>query len=265
MGQSQTAQAIALSDPAETMRQYKETGNIVLRNALVMHYLKYINAAICSMRSVLLSHIPYEDFFNQGVITLIDCIERFDPTRGASFDTYSYLGIRGAILKYLRKQNWLPNRLWDLRKKVAQTRSELQFSLQRDPTMAELAEKLNISQTQLSSSLAEISVIDTLSFEELLETTYYSGISACMCTHDSDPEPIRSLVHDEMSKALADAIDGLPPRQKQVISLYYYEKLNLQEIGSVLDVSPQRVSQIRKSALEKLSTNLRSLGYTYDD
>ena len=86
------------------------------------------------MRSVLLSNIPFEDFFNQGVLALIDCIERYDPDRGASFDTYSYLGIRGSILKYLRKQNWLPNRVWEARKKIAQGRSELEQRLMFTPS-----------------------------------------------------------------------------------------------------------------------------------
>jgi len=89
---------IRVTEPEELMRLYKNSGDVELRNQLVMHYIQYVNAAIYSMRSVLLSNIPFEDFFNQGVLALIDCIERYDPLRGATFDTYSYLGIRGSIL-----------------------------------------------------------------------------------------------------------------------------------------------------------------------
>ncbi|MBE6750915.1 MAG: hypothetical protein E7556_00145 [Ruminococcaceae bacterium] len=74
---------VKLDNPEKVMSEFKATGSVELRNKLVMHYLNLVNLAIYSMRSVLLSNIPFEDFFNQGVIALIDCLERYDPTRGA--------------------------------------------------------------------------------------------------------------------------------------------------------------------------------------
>lgn len=250
---------IRVDDPEGLMRQYKASGDIELRNQLVMHYLQYINVAIYSMRSILLSNIPFEDFFNQGVLALIDCIERYDPYRGASFDTYSYLGIRGAILKYARKQNWLPNRVWDARKRILQGRSDLQQQLMREPTDAELAEHLEMTEQQLTGLEGEISALDTVSFEELLENTYSSVLENVGLISDTDVS--ENLLKQEIMEALARAIDALAPKQKQVISLYYYENLNLREIGEVLGVSQQRVSQIRTKALESLSEAMKQFKY----
>ena len=247
-----------LDDPEKVMLLYKETGNVDLRNQLVMHYLQYVNIAIYSMRSILLSNIPFDDFFNQGIIALIDCIERYDPSRGASFDTYSYMGIRGSVLKYLRKQNWLPNRVWEARKKITQGRFELEQALLREPTDRELADHLEMSEKQLNNLISEITVVETVSFEELLENTYGSVTENTGLISDIDISD--GLLQEELLSALGEAIDNLPPKQKQVISLYYYENLNLREIGEVLDVSQQRVSQIRSKALEALTDAMKDFG-----
>ena len=247
-----------IADPEKVMLRYKETGDIALRNQLVMHYLQYVNIAIYSMRSILLSNIPFDDFFNQGIIALIDCIERYDPSRGASFDTYSYMGIRGSILKYLRKQNWLPNRVWEARKKIAQGRFDLEQSLLREPTDKELAEHLEMTEKQLNNLISEITIVETVSFEELLENTYNNITENSGLISDIDISD--GLLQQELLDALASAINKLPSNQKQVISLYYYENLNLREIGEVLNVSQQRVSQIRSKALEVLTEAMKDFG-----
>lgn len=241
-------------NPEEVMRRYKTTGDVELRNQLVMHYLQFVNVAIYSMRSILLSNIPFEDFFNQGVLALIECIDRYDPDRGASFDTYSYLGIRGAILKYLRKQNWLSNRVWEARKRITQGRAELEQKLMREPSDRELADHLGLSEKQLDGLITEMSVVDTVSFEEMLESSFLGAADTLAGTEGDVSD---RLLREEMQEALAAAIDALPAKQKQVISLYYYENLNLREIGEVLGVSQQRVSQIRAKALESLTEAMK--------
>ena len=256
--ESRYIKEVKIEDPEGVMLRYKETGDVELRNQLVMHYLQYVNIAIYSMRSILLSNIPFDDFFNQGILALIDCIERYDPSRGASFDTYSYMGIRGSILKYLRKQNWLPNRVWEARKRISQGRIDLEQSLLREPTDKELADYLEMTEKQLNSLISEITVVETVSFEELLENTY-SGITENTGLI-SDIDISENLLQQEMLDALANAINNLPPKQKQVIALYYYENLNLREIGEVLDVSQQRVSQIRSKTLEVLTEAMKEFG-----
>lgn len=247
---------VPVEDPEGLMRKYKKSGDVELRNQLVMHYIQRVNIAIYSMRSILLSNISYEDFFDQGILALIDCIERYDPDRGASFDTYCYMGIRGAILKYLRKQNWLPNRLWEARKKISQSRTQLEQTLMREPTDRELADAVGISEEKLSRYLTEMSVVDTVSFEEMVEQTFESLMERPENQYASEVD--RELLEEELRQALAKAIDELPPKQKQIITLYYYENLNLRQIGEVLDLTQQRVSQRRKKALEQLRDSLKA-------
>ncbi len=242
---------IPVDDPEGLMRKYKATGDLELRNQLVMHYVQRVNIAIYSMRSILLSNIPFEDFFDQGIVALIECIDRYDPDRGASFDTYCYTAVRGAILKYLRKQNWLSNRVWDARKRIKNASKELEQELMREPTTAELSDHLGMSEKELGKLVVEMSAVDTISFEKLIEQTYGSGVEDFNL--ESEEEIDQRLLETELRGVLAEAIEQLPPKEKQVIALAFYENLNLKEIGEVLGVTPQRVSQIRKRALGILS------------
>lgn len=253
--------SIRIPDPEKEMRKYKATGDLEIRNQLVMHYISGVHTAIYEMRNLMLSNIPFDDFFDQGVLALIDCIERYDPDRGASFETFSYTAIRGAILKYLRKQNWLPNRLWEARKNITKGRSELCFQLMREPTLAELAEHLGVSESRLSKEMVEISVIDTVSFEEMLESTYYTQLENKKCSASPEGSMEAALFKQEMHDTLGQVVEQLPARQKQVIALYYYENLTLLEIGQVLELSPQRIAQIKKSALEQMKKVMQQKGY----
>lgn len=255
MAQANTAAEEQHVNAISLMRRYKETGDLELRNQLVLHYAPHINAAIYSMRSILLSHIPFEDFFNQGVLTLIDCIEKYNPDRGASFDTYIYKAVRGAMLNYMRKQNWLPNRVREARKNIVQIRSELRQSLMREPTDRQLAEAMGISEQKLGQYEMEIAAVEAVSLEELLEQAYETTLDRSQCLREDNIEG--GILDVEMRQVLADTIDGLPPKQKQIITLCYYENLNLREIGEVMGLTQQRVSQIRTVALERLNKALR--------
>lgn len=244
-----------LEDPEAVMREYKRTGDLNLRNQLVLHYAPYVNAAIYSMRSMLLSNIPAEDFFNQGIITLIDRIEKFDPDRGVQFNTYIYKGLRGTMVNYVRKQHWLPNRIWTMGKKIKQTKAELESKLMRKPTQKEIAVELGIPVKELEKLQMEIYTADSISYEELIEQSSELGVAGAQLLEDSEIDD--NLVQKETHQVLAKAIDALPPRYKQVIALCYYENLNLREIGEVLGLTQQRVSQIRAKALSKLYTALK--------
>lgn len=260
---SQSIKEERIPDPEERMREYKRTGDVTLRNELVMHYLQYVNTAIWGMRSILLSNIPYDDFFDQGVLALMDCIETYDESRGATFNTYSYLGIRRALLKYLRKQNWLPNRLWDARKRINQGRTQLEQTLAREPSGKELAEYLELSEAELGRYLMEISVVDTISLESLIESEYNHHMQ--LLTGSTESEVLGGMIRSELQGTLAACIEELKPKQKQVITLYYYHNLNLREIGEVLELTPQRCSQIRKKALEKLAEGMKRHGCQWQE
>ena len=248
-------------NPGKMMAEYKQTKDILIRNRLVLYYAPVVKHTIINMRAMLPQNIQQEDFFNQGILTLIDCIERFDPDRGASFTTFIYKHLRGAMLSYMRKHSWLPYRVRVARRSILQAQADLNNRLMREPTEKEIADHLRMPEKELSRNLQEIGTAEMLSFEELVSgagggfSSPYDGISL----HGSDrfgdlleDSVDRGLMQDELQQVLEQAITALAPREKQVITLCYYENLNLREIGEVLGVSQQRISYIRSGALAKL-------------
>ena len=254
-----------LENPAETMALYKQTKDVDIRNKLVMHYAPAVKHTIINMRSILPLQIPQEEFFNQGVIALIECIDRYDPDRGASFSTYIYKHLRGAMLSYMRKHSWLPYRVRTARRSILQARTELNNQLMREPTDQELAEHLDMPEKDLSRNLQEIAAADMVSFEEMMSgagggiAPLYDSAAASAGQRypdDGDGPVDHEMMQGELREVLASAIDALSPKEKQVISLCYYENLNLREIGEVLNVSQQRISFIRSQALVKLKRTM---------
>ena len=136
-------------DPVELMRIYKQTGDLEVRNQLVVHYMDSVKKTVMSMRSILPGNMQYDDFVNQGVLALIDCIEKYQFDRGASFDTYIYKRLRGSVLSYMRKQSWLPYRVRAAKRNIQQEQERMIAELGREPTNAELAERLQMSQKEL--------------------------------------------------------------------------------------------------------------------
>jgi len=243
------------------MAAYKATKDLRIRNQLVLYYAPAVKHTIINMRATLPQNIQQEEFFNQGILTLIDCIEKYNPDRGASFTTFIYKHLRGAMLSYMRKHSWLPYRVRTARRNILQARAELNHQLMREPNEKELAAYMQISERELSRSLQEIGAADMMSFEELINgaggglSSAYSGVS--LHGEESFGDILgdsvdREMMREELVAVLAEAIEKLSPKEKQVVTLCYYENLNLREIGDVLRVSQQRISFIRSGALVKL-------------
>lgn len=248
-----------LEDPEELMRKYKDTKDIRIRNQLVLHYESSVRKTVMSMRSILPANAQYDDFVNQGIIALIDCIDKYDPDRGASFDTYIYKRLRGSVLSYMRKQSWLPYRVRVARRNIIRERDNLSAELMREPTQAELAERLDMSEKELDKFMQEISNAEMLSFEELMENAaQLLDVSLERAGNSNGYEaPEGKLLADELKEVLLKSIETLPMREKQVITLCYYENLNLREIGEVLSISQQRASCARTTGLQKLNKKLK--------
>ena len=259
----------SMDSPEALMAEYKRTKDINIRNQLVMHYAPAVQHTIINMRGSLPRYIQQEEFFNQGILTLIDCIDKYDPDRGASFTTFIYKHLRGAMLSYTRKHSWLPYRVRSARRAIIQAQTELSNSLMREPTEKELAAYMDIPERDLSRILQEIGGGDMVSFEELVSGT--GGIAASfdgvtLRGGDLPEDSIDSeMMRAELVDVLAAAIEGLSPKEKQVITLCYYENLNLREIGEVLGVSQQRISFIRSGALRKMRSAMSQYVYGKDE
>ena len=194
--------------------------------------------------------------FRVFIITLIDCIDRYDISKGIRFESYAYMRVRGGIIDLIRKQDWIPRRVRVNAKEINRTASELANMLGREPTQQEIADKMGIDIQKLRKYNAEISNAAVYSFEELIQNVSQMG-GALENSSADDITPERNLLREELRKVLKEAIENLSERERLVITLYYFENLNLSDISKVMEVSVQRVSQINTRAVTKLRDCLK--------
>ena len=239
---------------AETWEEYKDTHDIRLRNEILMAYIQIVTFNARKLSAVYSGFMQTGDVVNQGVITLIDCIERYDPSRGIQFDTFASIRVRGSIIDYIRKQDWLPRRVRKRSKEIGDAYTELQNKMGRLPSDAEVAEYLGIDVEELNKTLGEVHSATVLYFEDMLQ----DNIS------ESNEEPEKSLTPEqeyqktELKEQLAMCIDRLEEKERMVISLYYFDDLKLKEIALLMGITASRVSQLHSRALLKLQSMIGS-------
>lgn len=249
---TQTAGAAAVpgeNNFTEKIALYKQSGDIALRNELVLKNMGLVKACALSMRNMYVKFGETDDVINEGVLALMDAIETYDETKGAKFETYATLKVRGAIIDYIRRQDWIPRNVRKFSKTLDKANSMLYNLNGRVPTTAELAEYLKIDEDKLLKMMAECSCTLTLSFEELL---YEDNINEPSVDAPSDSE----LLREEMRKIVADAIGELKDKEREVITLYYYKNFKYSDIAKALGVTEGRVCQIHSKAVLALKAKL---------
>ncbi len=237
------------SNNAEQIAIYQQSGDVALRNEIVLNNMGLVRSCAMSMRNMYIKHGDTDDVVNEGVIALMDAIESFDPAKGAKFETYASLKIRGAIIDFLRRQDWIPRNVRKFARTLDKANSMLYNLNGRVPTTAELAEHLGIDEDKLLKQIAECSCTITLSFEELL---YEDNIDEPAVDVPSDS----GLLREEMSREIASAIDELKDKERQVVTLYYYKNMKYSDIAKALGVSESRVCQIHTKAVLLLKAKL---------
>jgi len=195
-----------------------------------------------------------DDLIQSGMIGLFEAANNFDSSKGASFETFAGIRIRGAMLDEIRRGDWTPRSVHKNSRMVSDAIKLLENQFGRDVTDIEVAEKLDISLNEYHHILNEVSSGKIIGIEDL-------GVSedSLAVNHDNvDTNPYESIEKNAFKKALANCISGLPERECLVLSLYYDEELNLREIGQVLDVSESRVSQIHSQGMHRLKSRMQS-------
>jgi RNA polymerase sigma factor for flagellar operon FliA len=228
--------------------KYQKTKSLAIRNHILSEYLYVVTVNAKRMSALYRNRADLEDIVNQGVIALINCIERYDWTKGVRFDSFASIRVRGAIIDYIRKQDWVPRSMRKKSINIERAYAELQGTLGRPPSDAEVAGSLSMSVKELSDVVAQSCNFAVLSFEELLQ----DGVPSFR----EPPSPIRTpeeeLQEEEIKDILAMSIDSLGDKERLIVSLYYYEELKLKEIAVALGLTPSRVSQLHARALMKI-------------
>lgn len=247
---------IKIEDPAGQLQQYQQTKDLEIRNCLVLHYLYIVRSAAVHLRGVSSGVTQEEDLLNQGVLALMECMERFDKMRGAKFETFAFMRVRGALIDYIRKQDWVPHRVRHMSRQIDEAYRILSNQTMREPSMEEIAGYMDIPQEKLDSCMKDMNHSSILSFEGILEDV--TGYAARMEpeTEDILLKPEDSLLKNEIEEILVQGIEELNPKEQMVITLYYYEELKYAEIARVLDIGESRVCQIHTKAICKLKYKL---------
>jgi RNA polymerase sigma factor for flagellar operon FliA len=239
-------------------RRYKEYGDQPARDQLILNYAPLVKYVAGRMGAALPSHVDESDLISYGLLGLINAVERFDPKRRIKFETYAVTRIKGAIIDELRSLDWVPRSVRARAREIERTSAELEHKLHRAPTDAEMASALGVSTADFQDSITQIANSSLVALDEMWSTQGGGETLALIDTiGDADTGDPASVVGEmETRITLADAIAGLPEREKIVVSLYYYEGLTLREIGEVLGVTESRVSQLHTKAVLRLRGRL---------
>ena len=240
-------------------RAYRADRTRDQRDRLILHYSPLVKYVAGRVGVGLPQNVEQSDLVSYGIFGLIDAIEKFDPDRGFKFETYAISRINGAILDELRSIDWVPRSVRAKGRAVERAFSKLEAELKRSPTEAELAAELEMSDAQLQQVLGQLSLTGVAALDEML-----GDRSDATTLADTIPDrgdgPGALFERSELRGQLAEAIERMPEREKVVLTLYYYERLTLAEIGSVLGVTESRVSQIHSKSLLDLRARLQQIG-----
>ena len=235
---------------AALLEEYSMSRSEAVRNEIVLKNLGLVRSCALSLRNTYIKYGEVDDVVNEGVIALMDAIETYDPSRGAKFETYASLKIRGAIIDYVRKQDWVPRPVRKFARDLDKANSILYNQYNRAPTNGELAEYLGMSEDKLLRGMADAANAVTLSFEELLYEDNFEDAPTANDGTDS------RLLREERRRVIADAISSLREKERQVITLYYYKSMKYSDIAKVIGVSESRVCQINTKAMLALKAAL---------
>ncbi|MBL9077204.1 MAG: FliA/WhiG family RNA polymerase sigma factor [Planctomycetes bacterium] len=227
------------------------------RDRLIEQYLPLVRYVVARLPVTTPASLDRDDFYSVGVVGLMHAASTFDPARGASFKTFAYTAIRGAILDEVRKHDPVPRNRRDRLRRMERTSSALHAELDREPTLAELAAAMQCTEAELDLDLQALHTSRTLSLDESLGGGEETRTRGSQVADDAVPEPDALASDRERLAALTKAIANLPETDRHVVVLYYHEQLYLKEIGTILGVTESRVSQILTRATERLRLKLK--------
>src|SRR5262249_5316451 len=192
--------------------------------------------------------VQLDDLIQSGMIGLLEAAQKYDASKGASFETFAGIRIRGAMLDEVRRGDWSPRSVHRNSRRVAEAIRGVELRSGGDAADSAVARELGVSITEYHAMLQDTVGSRLFSLDELIEGD--SGKDALR--KGSSDDPADDTLKERMASAIAAAIAHLPERERMVLSLYYDDELNLKEIGLVLEVGESRVSQILSQATKRL-------------
>ena len=228
------------------------------RDRVVLEHLPLVKAIAVRVYENLPVHVDLDDLVHAGILGLFDAATKFDPEKQVVFSSYAKHRIKGAILDSLRQLDWASRDLRRRHKQLEAATRDLAAELQRTPTEAEIAARLGVDVDRWRQMMLDLRSVG------LISASTRSADNEDMPAPDfpSKPEtqPDSMCAREQLRSVLATAMQTLPERYKKVVVLYYTNEMTMKEIGGVLGINESRVSQIHKSALEKMNVALQGAG-----
>jgi RNA polymerase sigma factor for flagellar operon FliA len=225
-----------------------------VREQTIRDHVQLVKYVVGRITAQLPANVDREDLVSAGILGLIKAVDRFDPGRGVKFETYATSVVRGEILDSLRARDWAPRSMRRKLRQLAEVVSRLEVRLLRAPEEEEVAAAMEMTLADYHRFLSEASAASVLSLEELLmgDESHEAGEIGHGEVPEQFADPLAIVEKAELRRLVAQAIVGLPERERTVVSLYYERELTLREIGQIMGVSESRICQMHTQACVRL-------------
>ena len=228
------------------------------RDRIILDHLPLVRAIAVRVHENLPVHVDLDDLVHAGILGLFDAVKKFNPTKQVAFSSYAKHRIKGAILDSLRQLDWASRDMRRRHKQIEAATRDLASVLKRNPTEAEVAEKLGVGAERWRQMMMEMRNVGLVSAST--RAADQEDLPAPDFPAEADTQPDRMCAQAQLRVHLDQAMQVLPDRYRKVVVLYYTKEMTMKEIGEVLGVNESRVSQIHKAALEKMAVALQSAG-----
>jgi RNA polymerase sigma factor for flagellar operon FliA len=246
--------------PLSDVQKYYVIGGVKLQREEIVHRYLHLVKYVAGRASVNLpSNVEINDLINDGIVGLMDAIEKYDDARGVKFETYAITRINGAIVDALRSLDWVPRAVRRRARELERTHQRLELELGRAPDERELAAGLGISVRELDRLTARVRDGALLSLEDVLPNGRGHEVALADTLEDERSDVTAEVEGRELRAELVRAVNSLPAQERTVIHLCYFKGQTLKEIKTALGVSESRISQVHSHAVVRLRQRLREL------
>lgn len=255
MAKTHTTTSAIQQDINDVWRAFRKEETEELRNLLMMEYLPMVKYNAERIYAKLPDEVELDDLMQAGIFGLKDAIESFDLARGVKFETYCAPRIRGAILDELRSMDWVPRLVRSRSHKLDQATKQLEMELGRAPSEDEISKRLGLPQAEYDKLMKDASTVTQVSLSrKWFETDSSKDVREIDVLEDRRSiDPTDEIQRRDLRSLITK---GLTRAERLILILYYYEEMTMKEIGSTLDLSESRVSQMHSSIIMRLKAQM---------
>jgi RNA polymerase sigma factor FliA len=247
-----------IPDGPELWRLYQQQGDAHTENALIESYLPLVRFILNRLAGTLPESVDRDDLQSAGLLGLLDALRKFDFTSGVPFDSYAHLRIRGAMLDEMRRMDWVPRAIHQKSKQVQKVIGQLEQQLGRAPAKTEIAGAMKLSPAECEELFDEIRPVQFIWLDSANEGDGEEENFLGEAMADPDQiDPVEQVSASELKQVIFQRLEQLPATQRQVLTLYYIEDLNLREIAEVLGLTEGRICQIHTQAIHSVRAYLK--------